>query len=98
MNVEQTTFETKLGRQFHGAVREFVHGLRTVPDCPPAEISDDAIQVLRELAGRVIEQIAHRRASGEDRPPLQRDLATAEHDIRSALDAIDQWRRGTARP
>jgi hypothetical protein len=93
MDIAQTVFETKLGRQFHRAVREFVHILRTVPDCAPDEVSGGAIQVLRHLAERVIEQIEHRLASGEDRPPLQRELATAVHDIRSALGEIDHWQR-----
>jgi hypothetical protein len=93
MDTAQTVFETKLGRQFHRAVREFVHVLRTVPDCVPEEVSDAAVEVLRQFAERLIEQIEHRLASGEDRPPLQQDLATGAHDIRSALEEIDHWRR-----
>jgi hypothetical protein len=93
MDIAQTVFEQKRGRQFNRAVREFVRVLRTVPDCAPDEISGGAIQVLRHLAERVIEQIERSLASGEDRPPLQQDLATAAHDIRSALDEIDHWQR-----
>jgi hypothetical protein len=93
MDIAQTVFETKLGSQFHRAVREFVHGLRTVPDCAPAAISDGAIQALRQFSERLIEQIERRLASGEDRSPLRQDLATAVHDIRSALEEIDHWRR-----
>jgi hypothetical protein len=95
MDIPQTqaVFETKLGRQFHRAVRDFVHVLRTVPDYAPDEATDAAIQVLRQIAERLIEKIEDRLASGEDRPPLQQDLAPAVHDIRSALEEIDHWQR-----
>ena len=93
MDTAQTVFDAKQGRQFNRAVREFVRVLRTVPDCARAEISDGAIQVLRHLAERVIEQIEHRLASGEDRPSLQQDLAAAVYDIRSTLEQVDHWQR-----
>ena len=93
MDIAQTVFKTQIGRQFHHAVREFVHVLRTVPDCGPAEISGGGIQVLRHLAERVIEQIERRLESGEDRPSLQQELATAVYDIRSALEEVDRWQR-----
>jgi len=98
IDIAQTVFDTKLGRQFHRAVREFVHVLRTVSDCGPAEISGGAIQVLRHLAERVIEQIEHRLESSTDRPSLQQELATAVYDIRSALEEIDQWQRQWHKP
>ena len=56
MDIAQTVFETRLGRQFHRAAREFVEVLRTVPGGAPDEMSGGAIQVLRHLAERVIEQ------------------------------------------
>jgi hypothetical protein len=93
MDIAQSVFETKLGRQFHRAAREFVHVLRTVPACAPDELSGGSMQVLRHLAERVIEQIEHRLASGEDGPPLRQDLAAAARDIRCALKEIDRWRR-----
>ena len=93
MDIAETVFERKRGRQFNRAVREFARVLRSVPDCPPAEMSAGAIQVLRHLAEGIIEQIEHRLASGEDRVFLQQDLATAAHDIRSALEAVDRWQR-----
>ena len=93
MDIAQTVFEQKRGRQFNRAVREFVRVLHTVPDCARDELSGGAIQVLRHLAERVIEQIEHRLASNEDRPSLQQELAAAVHDIRGALEEIDHWQR-----
>ena len=93
MDIAQTVFDTKLGRQFHRAVREFVHVLRTVPEYGSAELSRGSIQVLQHLAERVVEQIERRLESSEDRSSLQQELATAVHDIRSALEEIDHWQR-----
>ena len=98
MDIAQTVFDAKLGRQFQRAVREFVHVLRTVAGYGPAEISGGAIQVLRHLAERVIEQIERRLESSEDRPSLQQELATAVYDIRSALEEIDHWQRQWHQP
>ena len=98
MDIAQTVFDAKLGRQFHRAVREFVQELRTVPDCGPAEISGGAIQVLRHLAERVIEQIERRLESGEDRRSLQQELATAVYDVRSALEEIHHSQRQWHKP
>jgi hypothetical protein len=93
MEIAQTVFEAKRGRKFDRAVREFVHVLRTVPDCPPVEISGGTIQVLRHLAERVIEQIEQHSTSGQDRKAVQQDLAQAAYDIRHALEEIDRWQR-----
>lgn len=93
MEVAQSVFEAKRGGRFNRAVQEFVGVLRTVPDCAPVEISAGMIQVLQHLAERVIQQIEHRLATGEDRRSLQRDLAEAVYDIRRALEEIDLWQR-----
>jgi hypothetical protein len=98
MDIAQTVFDAKLGRQFQRAVREFVHVLRTVAGYGPGEISGGSIQVLRHLAERVIEQIERRLESSEDRPSLQQELATAVYDIRSALEEIDRWQRQWHQP
>jgi hypothetical protein len=93
MNVAQTVFEAKRGRQFSRSVREFVDVLRTVPDFPAAAISAGSIQVLQYLGERVIEQIEQRLAEGADREGLQQELAAAVYDIRSALEEVDRWHR-----
>ena len=81
------------GRSFDHRVIEFTRLLATVPDSSPSEITTADLDILRELAERVIREIESRLEVHDDRQAVQSDLAEAVYRIRGGLEEMDRWRR-----
>ena len=89
----ETILTAKHTHAFAKAVEKFVKLLATVPDCPPATFSDDAVGTLLGLSEQVIEQIELRINTQQDGASVQQDIVGAVYDIRRVLEDIDRWRR-----
>ena len=89
----ETVLTASHSHAFEKAVHGFVQVLATVPDYPPAMISDDAVRALLALSEQVIEQIEQRIITQQDGASGQRDIVEAVYEIRRVLEDIDRWRR-----